>query len=149
MFFCPFHDLKAVHILRIMNRSMLTFVLFDSLPAGSPDPGGLPDLECEERFGQWVLKPAFPGERTSYCSCTTCLDVEMQPFVHLCVFVLVQVCHIVLGLRPGTPEEEGQIIRYTPVLFICHVIVYSFEEYDVGPNKCYFCLCVCVCVGAG
>lgn len=28
------------------------------------------------------------------------------------MFVLIQVCHIVLGLRPGTPEEEGQIIRY-------------------------------------
>ncbi|XP_056905992.1 ubiquitin carboxyl-terminal hydrolase 32 isoform X2 [Takifugu flavidus] len=25
--------------------------------------------------------------------------------------LLFQVCHIVLGLRPGTPEEEGQIIR--------------------------------------
>ncbi|NXW00579.1 UBP32 hydrolase, partial [Fregetta grallaria] len=26
--------------------------------------------------------------------------------------LLFQVCHIVLGLRPATPEEEGQIIRY-------------------------------------
>ncbi|XP_010765481.1 ubiquitin carboxyl-terminal hydrolase 32-like [Notothenia coriiceps] len=25
--------------------------------------------------------------------------------------LLFQVCHIVLGLRPGSPEEEGQIIR--------------------------------------
>uniref|UniRef100_A0A8C4EFH0 Ubiquitin carboxyl-terminal hydrolase 32 n=1 Tax=Dicentrarchus labrax TaxID=13489 RepID=A0A8C4EFH0_DICLA len=32
-------------------------------------------------------------------------------FAYICVFFLVQVCHIVLGLRPGTPEEEGQIIR--------------------------------------
>lgn len=30
----------------------------------------------------------------------------------MCVIVPIQVCHIVLGLRPGTPEEEGQIIRY-------------------------------------
>lgn len=39
-------------ILRIVNLSMVTFVFFDSLPAGSPDPGGLPDLEREECFGQ-------------------------------------------------------------------------------------------------
>ncbi|GAA6065942.1 ubiquitin carboxyl-terminal hydrolase 32 isoform X1 [Tachysurus ichikawai] len=25
--------------------------------------------------------------------------------------LLFQVCHIVLGLRPATPKEEGQIIR--------------------------------------
>ena len=52
-------------------------VLFsDSLPAGSPDPGGLPDLECEECFGQWVLKPAFSGQysHTTYCSCKTYIE---------------------------------------------------------------------------
>ncbi|XP_027131502.1 ubiquitin carboxyl-terminal hydrolase 32-like, partial [Larimichthys crocea] len=43
--------------------------------------------------------------------------------------LLFQVCHIVLGLRPGTPQEEGQIIRCMSDLFNCHVIVYSFEEY--------------------
>lgn len=49
-------------------------------------------------------------------------------FLHLFVFVLFQVCHIVLGLRPGTPEEEGQIIRLEPVLPLCHIVVYSLEE---------------------
>lgn len=63
----------------------------------------------------------------------------------VCVFFLVQVCHIVLGLRPGTPEEEGQIIRHVPVHFVCHVIVYNFE-YAVGANKCFHLICVCVCV---
>lgn len=68
-------------------------------------------------------------------------------FVHLCLFVLVQVCHIVLGLRPGSPEEEGQIIRYIPVFSICHH-VYNFEEYAVGPNQfsiiLFVSLSVCV-----
>ena len=64
-------------------------------------------------------------------------------FVNLCVFFLVQVCHIVLGLRPGTPEEEGQIIRHVPVHFVCHVIVHNFE-YAVEPNKCLHLICVCV-----
>lgn len=31
----------------------------------------------------------------------------------VCLPVSFQVCHIVLGLRPATPEEEGQIIRYS------------------------------------
>ena len=42
-------------------------------------------------------------------------DVKIELFINPCVFVLIQVCHIVLGLRPGTPEEEGQIIRYDAV----------------------------------
>lgn len=42
----------------------------------------------------------------------------------------LQVCHIVLGLRPATPEEEGQIIRYAIVtiffFFFCHSY---FQQY--------------------
>lgn len=47
----------------------------------------------------------------------TILMLRENFFWNLYAFVLVQVCHIVLGLRPGTPEEEGQIIRY-PVIFL-------------------------------
>lgn len=58
---------------------------------------------------------------------------------NLYAFVLVQVCHIVLGLRPGTPEEEGQIIR-CPVVFLHSV--------------CFWQICIWFnvnfpCVGAG
>lgn len=41
---------------------MFALVLFHSPPAGSPDPRGLPDLECKERFGQRVPEPAFSGQ---------------------------------------------------------------------------------------
>lgn len=125
--------LKAVYILRKVNLSVLTFFLsFDCSPAGSPDPGGLPDLECEERFGQRVPQPAFPGQYTQLMQLfmgliwTFGIDYLFMCFPHLCV-ALVQVCHIVLGLRPATPEEEGQIIRY--VLFISsaqHLVIYCW-----------------------
>ena len=70
---------------RIVNLSMMTFVFFDCLLAGSLDPGGLPDLEREECFGQWVLKPPFPGQyrHTRYCSCKTFIDCQSFFFFFL------------------------------------------------------------------
>lgn len=87
-----------------------------ALTDGSPDPGGLPDLECEERSSQWVLKSAFPGECTLRCSLKACQWQHTDSVLYIVVFI--QVCHIVLGLRPGTPEEEGQIIRFVALYFI-------------------------------
>lgn len=46
------------------------------------------------------------------------------------MFVFTQVCHIVLGLRPGTPEEEGQIIRCVAVHLIPSFIMYSSMLFD-------------------
>lgn len=76
------------YIVRIVNLSVLSFLCFLT-PAGSPDPGGLPDLECEECFGQWVLKPAFPGLyiHILYDSCTPCISVIIIFHVFLSMFV--------------------------------------------------------------
>lgn len=61
----------------------------------------------------------------------------------------VQVCHIVLGLRPATPEEEGQIIRYINVFIIDPSSMHNIEEYgnDLCPLDLCFSVCVCMCVG--
>lgn len=46
------------------------------------------------------------------------------------MLVRFQVCHIVLGLRPGTPEEEGQIIRFAVISF--HVLLAASDRCAFG-----------------
>lgn len=138
----PQLGVTAVFIFRVACLIMFALVLFHSPPAGSPDPRGLPDLECKERFGQRVPEPAFSGQHpdATVLKLTPCSRWLSIYWLSSCIFIFisVQVCHIVLGLRPATPEEEGQIIRYVPVLATCPVIVWL-----KGPI-CDFLLCVCV-----
>lgn len=58
-------------------------------------------------------------------------------------WVFLQVCHIVLGLRPATPGEEGQIIKYKfNLYFIASCMFRICEGFSVD-----LCLCVCLCRG--
>lgn len=74
-----------------------------ALTDGSPDPGGLPDLECEERSSQWVLKSAFPGECTLRCSLKACQwqHTHDSRFVHFCL-------HPGLSHCPGPPAWHSR-----------------------------------------
>lgn len=52
-----------------------------------------------------ALKPVTDNVQAAFCA----------------MFIFIQVCHIVLGLRPGTPEEEGQIIRFVALCFVSYL----------------------------
>lgn len=45
---------------------------------------------------------------------------------HMLCYDSNQVCHIVLGLRPATPKEEGQIIRLVNAKG--NLLIVSFAE---------------------
>lgn len=71
-----------------------------------------------EDYQIWSVKSALANEflnllfQVSAACATTLKPVTGDALTtFLSIFLLIQVCHIVLGLRPGTPEEEGQIIR--------------------------------------
>lgn len=80
-------------------------------------------MECEERPSKRVPQPTLSGileflflggggpKVYLKFSITPLFHTFLVlPFKCLCCH-FNQVCHIVLGLRPATPQEEGQIIR--------------------------------------
>lgn len=132
-----------MHILRTINLTLLIFVFLA--------PCKLGHLTLED-YQIWSVKSALANEFLNLLfQVGTSHDAVVQVvlmlkylgfFLHLFVFVSFQVCHIVLGLRPGTPEEEGQIIRFKPALILCHVVVYGFDEKQT--HRTFFLSLLCV-----
>lgn len=75
------------------------FVLSDSGSVGSPDPGGLPDLEREECSSKWVPQPALPGQYI-------CADIHT----------------VYIYKHMKTPTQ-----LYKSEQHCCHLLVYSFK----------------------
>lgn len=68
-------------------------VLIAWVTDGSLDPGGLPNLECEERFSERVFKSAFPGgcslqDSLKICYCLSSESGIFSQFLSSCRFVI-------------------------------------------------------------
>lgn len=83
-----------------------------------------------EDYQIWSVKSALANEflnllfqvSAAWATASKPVTGNKQTAFFFSIFVFNKVCHIVLGLRPGTPEEEGQIIRFVALYFIYYLI---------------------------